>query len=193
MRVAVSGSHSTGKSTLIAAFLERRPEYVHEPEAYEALADQIELIPEEGPTPEDLEALLRYTVAAVARHAPGARVVFERSPVDYLAYAAASRRAWPPGSPTDFLKTFVPVVRASVSHLDLIALLPASRQGPITARADEDERFRRSVHQKLSAALLDDEYDLFEDRDRPRVVELSPLPERQLADLIRLTAVAGRV
>jgi hypothetical protein len=191
MRVAVSGSHSTGKSTLIAAFLEQRPDYLHEPEAYEALADEVEPIPSEGPTPEDLEAFLRYTVSAVARHAPGACVVFERSPVDYLAYAAASRRAWPPGSATDFLKTFVPVVRASVCHLDLIALLPVSGQGPITARADEDERFRRRVHEKLGAALLEDEYDLFGDRDRPLVIELSPLPERQLKDLIRLTRASS--
>ena len=29
MRIAVAGSHGTGKSTLIAAFVDRRPEYVY--------------------------------------------------------------------------------------------------------------------------------------------------------------------
>jgi hypothetical protein len=37
MRVAVSGTHNTGKSTLIAAFLAERPQYAHEPQAYEAI------------------------------------------------------------------------------------------------------------------------------------------------------------
>ena len=43
MRIAVSGSHSVGKSTLIAGFLSRHPEYAHEPEAFEVLADDVEL------------------------------------------------------------------------------------------------------------------------------------------------------
>ena len=68
MRVAVSGSHSTGKSTLIAAFLAKCPEYVHEPEAYEELADDIALLASEGPDIEGLTALLVHTVSAVGRH-----------------------------------------------------------------------------------------------------------------------------
>ena len=187
MHVAISGSHNTGKSTLIAAFVERRPQYVYEPEAYEALADDVALTSSEGPTSDGLEALLRYTVSALAGHPRGACVVFERSPVDYLAYAAASGRSWPAGTVRDFLATSIPVVRASLRHLDLIALLPVSRRGPIESRADEDARFRRRVDERLRRALIDDDYDLFPEA-APRVVELSPFPERQLAELIRLTA-----
>src|SRR5688500_6223473 len=111
MRIAGSGSHSTGKSTLIAAFLDARPEYSYEPEAYEALADDITLTSSGGPDAEGLELLLEYSVSAVAAALPGARVVFERSPVDYLAYAAASRRSWPPGAAAEFIRAHAPVVR----------------------------------------------------------------------------------
>jgi hypothetical protein len=191
MRVAVSGSHNTGKSTLIAAFIQRRPEYVHEPEAYETLADDIALDASEGPTPDGLESLLQYTVSAVATHAAGTCVVFERSPVDYLAYAAASRRTWPASMMKQFLRTYVPIVRASVRHLDLIAFVPLSHGGPIAPRSDEDEGFRKRVDQKLRSALIDDDYGLFEDAS-PLVVELPPSPDRQLAELIRLTKREGR-
>ena len=61
MRVAVSGSHSVGKSTLIAAFLSRHPEYAHEPEAFEVLADDVELTESGAPTPDGLLLLLNYT------------------------------------------------------------------------------------------------------------------------------------
>jgi hypothetical protein len=91
MRVAVSGAHRTGKSTLIAAFLAQRPQYAHEPEAYEDLADDIALLAFEGPDIEGLAALLVHTVSTIGGHGPGAAVIFERSPVDYLAYAAATR------------------------------------------------------------------------------------------------------
>jgi len=189
MKVAVAGSHSTGKSTLIAAFVSQRPEYTSEAEAYEALAADVDIV-SEGPTPEGLAALLEYTVTAVSSHAGGACVVFERSPVDYLAYAAASRRMWGPGEAAGFLSRYVPVVRASVRDLDLIALVPLVRGGPIGGRPGEDERFRRRVDEQLRRALVDDDFKLFEG-DTPRVVELSPSPSRQLAELIDLTAGAG--
>jgi AAA domain len=181
MRIAVSGSHGTGKSTLIAAFLERRPEFAHEPEAYEILADEVDLAGDDGPSREGLESLLRWTLDAVARHAAGARVVHERSPVDYLAYAAASRRAWPPGDASDFLSAFVPAVREAVGDLDLIAFLPVSRAIP--GRPDENPGFRRRVDRELRRALLDDDYDLFAG-PRPAIVELPMEPERQLAVLV---------
>jgi hypothetical protein len=189
MKVAVAGSHSTGKSTLIAAFVARRPEYVYETEAYEALAADVDIV-SDGPTPEGLAALLEYTVSAVSSHPRGACVMFERSPVDYLAYAAASRRMWTPQVAAEFLTTYVPVVRASVRDLDVIALVPVARSGPITGRPGEDERFRRRVDEQLRRALVDDDYNLF-GGDAPVVVELAPSPERQLAELMRITEKGG--
>ena len=58
MRLAVSGSHGTGKSTLIAAFLAKRPEYVHEPAAFETLGHDGELGESGAPTVDGLRALL---------------------------------------------------------------------------------------------------------------------------------------
>jgi hypothetical protein len=39
MRIAVAGTHASGKSTLIADFLATHPEYAHEAEPYEWLDD----------------------------------------------------------------------------------------------------------------------------------------------------------
>jgi hypothetical protein len=186
MRFAVSGSHATGKSTLIAAFLAKRSEYRHEPEAFETLGDDVELGESGEPTPDGLRALLEYTVAVVESRASEARVVFERSPVDYLAYAAASRSAWQGAAVAEFLSAHVPIVKASLRRLELIAYLPASPDGP-EGRPSEDAGFRRRVDRCLRRALLEDEYDLLDDRDAPAVVELPPQPERQLAELVRLT------
>jgi hypothetical protein len=188
LRVAVAGSHGTGKSTLIAAFLARCPHYRHEPEAFESLADDIDLTISEGPTADGLKALLDHTISAVSAHPPGTFVVFERSPVDYLAYAAASR-SWPRGSVASFLETFVPRVEKSLRNLDLIVLLPISKALP--ALDGENPHFRRRVDEALRCALVDDDYNLFRDQDSPRVVELSPPSARQLAELIRLTATRG--
>ena len=183
MRLAVSGSHGTGKTTLVAAFLDACPGYHHEPEAFETLGDEVEMT-SEGPTPEGLERLLEHTLSVVGVYAEGASVVFERSPVDYLAYAAASKN-WPSGRES-FLEAFVPRVRLAIRNLDVIAFLPLPAPGSIDERAGEDRRFRKRVDAALRSALLDDEYDLFDDPAAPTVAELPRAPDRRLGALRRL-------
>jgi len=187
MRLAIAGSQSTGKSTLIAAFLAKRPQYAHEPEAFETLGDDIDLSASEGPDVEGLAALLEHTVSVVQGHPPGASVIFERSPVDYLAYAAASRSI-APSERAAFMREYLPLVRGSLRYLDLIVLLPVSARGPFRSRPNEDALFRRRVDDRIRRALLDDDYDLFGGDHVPLVVEGSPLPDQQLAELIRRTA-----
>jgi hypothetical protein len=110
--------------------------------------------------------------------------------VDYLAYAAASRsRSWTSARPA-FLAAQVPLVRASLRLLDVIAYLPVSPAGPVQGRPGEDTRFRARVDECLRRALLDDEYDLFGEDGSPAVLQLPPRPEGQLAELVRL-AEAG--
>ncbi|MEM7355973.1 MAG: AAA family ATPase [Acidobacteriota bacterium] len=190
MRIAVSGSHSTGKSTLAAAFVAQCPQYVYEPEAYEMLADDITLTASEGPDVEGLAALLDYTISVLANHRAKPCVLFERSPVDYLAYAAATR-SMVSTERADFLQGHLPAVRDALLDLELIVLLPVSDQGPIAARPGEDERFRSRVDDRLRRALIDDEYDLFDGPEAPQVVEFSPLPDQQLAELTRWTEAGG--
>ena len=191
MRLAVSGSHGTGKSTLVAAFLEACPDYRHEPEAFETLGDEVDMT-SEGPTPEGLERLLEHTLSVVSGYPAGASVVFERSPVDYLAYAAASKE-WPAGAAETFLRAFVPRVRTAIRNLDLIALLPLPAKGSIDERPGDDRRFRKRVDAALRSALLDDDYDLLDDPAAPTVAELPRSPDRQLGELRRRARRSGGV
>lgn len=183
----MSGSHSVGKSTLIAAFLDRHPEYAHEPEAFEVLADDVELTESGAPRPDGLLLLLNYTLAAVDSRAAQARVIFERSPVDYLAYAAASAQAWQPNETREFLRAQKPIVRAAMRQLELVAYLPLPTAGPV-GRHGESRAFRRRVDACLRRALLDDRYGLFAEGRAPRVVALPPAVERQLDELSRLVS-----
>lgn len=185
MKIAISGSHGTGKSTLLAALLARRPHYREEPEAFELFGDEITLLPGEGPDIDGLALLLEHTIETLVRSEPGDSIVFERSPVDYLAYAAASE-AIPAAERAVFVEHYVPAVREAIRHLDLLVLL--STKGVVAARPDDDEGFRDRVDAELRRALIDDEHDLFDGPDSPRIVELSPDPDRWLGELARETA-----
>lgn len=182
MRIAVAGTHGVGKSTLIAAFLERRPRYAHEPEAFETLGDDVEM-DEHGPTADGLRLLAAHAVAALERYPPGADVIVERSPADYLAYAASLRVSR--GERAALVEELSPLVRRGLAGLDLVAYLPLRPGGP-EGRAEDDPRFRRRVDRALAAALLDDAYDLF-GVGAPRVVALQGARVGRLDGLLRNT------
>ncbi|MEM9593731.1 MAG: AAA family ATPase [Acidobacteriota bacterium] len=185
VRIAVSGSHSTGKSTLVARFLEQRPGYLSEPEAFEVLGDDITLT-SQGPDAEGLADLLGYSISVVESHAPGAAVILERSPVDYLAYAAASE-ALTADEGEGFVLQHLPAVRDSVRGLDLIVMLPVGGAEYVPARPGEDEGFRLRVDECLRRLLVDDDLGLFAGPAAAAVVEAGPSPDRQLAELLRRT------
>jgi hypothetical protein len=190
VRVAIAGSHSVGKTALISRFLGLCPECVHEPEAFETLADDVELTESGAPTRDGLLLLLNYTLAVVEGRAAQDRVIFERSPVDYLAYAAASVGAWHPDDIRDFLRAQRPRVRDSLRHLELIAYLPIPASDSVRRRG-EGKVFRRRVDAHLRRALLEDRYRIFGDRRRPVVVALAPTPGEQLRELRRRVGGIG--
>lgn len=87
MRVGISGTHGTGKTTLAEALCERLPGHVMADEPYY-------LLEEEGyefgfpPSPEDYRAMLACSLRTLG--APARRgTVFDRTPLDYLAYMTA--------------------------------------------------------------------------------------------------------
>src|SRR4026207_2392916 len=89
MRVAVSGTHCSGKSTLIDAFLSTHHEFAHEPEPYEALNDLYGEVFGAEPSAEDFFRQLEYQTERLDHYYLGDSVIFDRSPVDFLAYLLA--------------------------------------------------------------------------------------------------------
>src|SRR5689334_17848496 len=89
MRIAISGTHCSGKSSLIEAFLDQYPHFWHEVEGYEAL-EQLhgECFSSEA-NAEDLFRQFAYCIERLGAYEPGANVVFERSPFDYVAHLQA--------------------------------------------------------------------------------------------------------
>ena len=85
MRVGISGAHGTGKTTLAEALCARLPGHVTADEPYYLLGD-------EGyefgfpPSPEDYRALLARSVLILTSPPSRPAVIFDRTPLDYLAY-----------------------------------------------------------------------------------------------------------
>ena len=146
MRIAVSGTHGVGKSTLIDEFLSMQPEFTHEPEPYTVLVEDFGEEFSDEPNMEDFRRQLDFNIDRLRQHAPGEKVIYERCPVDFLAYVDALE----PGSVEALLG---PVAKA-MQNLDLIVYLPLDKDQTLES---EYPKLQKAVDRRLSKILLDDE------------------------------------
>ncbi|MDC0712429.1 AAA family ATPase [Stigmatella sp. ncwal1] len=152
MRIAVSGTHRSGKSTLIDALSDLLPNYVAVDEPYHQLEEEGYAFAE-TPSVEDFEEQLARSIANLDEDPRD--VLFDRCPVDFIGYLLAheDRDAFD-------LDEWLPRVRRALRKLDLIVLVGIERPDRITLSASDDEALRLAVDEKLKELLLDDPYAL---------------------------------
>ena len=68
MRIAISGAHCVGKSTLIEAFLAAHPEFIEEPEPYTVLVEEYGEEFSSSPTVDDFYRQLEFNIQRLRTH-----------------------------------------------------------------------------------------------------------------------------
>jgi predicted ATPase len=146
MRVAFSGTHRTGKTTLLEAISAELPAYTTIDEPYRLLEDEgYEL--SDPPTAEDFERQLRRSFQAIAES--GANTLFDRCPLDLLAYLQVIDDELDADAWLDELRT-------SIEALDLIVVVSIESPDVIVVPAHEDRRLRSRVDEVVRTLVLDD-------------------------------------
>jgi predicted ATPase len=146
MRIAFSGSHRVGKSTLVQAVADALPRFATVDEPYALLEEEGYEYPE-VPALEDFEAQLERSLAALEEGAD--RVLFDRCPADVLAYLLTHEER-----ETFELEDWLERTREAMRSLDLVVFVPIE-DGRIPVPAHEDRALRRAVHEKLDELLVD--------------------------------------
>ena len=171
MRIVVSGTHASGKSTLISDFAARHRDFVVLPDPFESIDETWD-----EPGAAMFAAQLGVAARRLLDYGPGDEVIAERGPIDFLAYLGAlgsepSDRVWE-------------LAAEAMRRVDLLVVLPLVSPDSIPVSADE--------HPALRAAMNDELLDLVDDPDlvaEATVIELTGAPPDRLAALER--AVAG--
>ena len=138
MRIGVTGTHGVGKTTLIEEFLRLHPEYQHEPEPYEVLSEDYGEEFAAEPCVEDFLRQLEFNLERLKQRAAEVNVIYERCPLDFLAYVRAL------GSNVTDEKIF-----DALQQLDLIVYLPLDEE----TNNDEFPKLRKAVDRQLSELL----------------------------------------
>ena len=179
MRVAISGTHCSGKSTLIDAFLPAHPNFAHEPEPYVALQDEYGDTFAADPSADDFYQQLAFNIGRLRQYQPGDDVIYERCPVDFLAYLFALHDLRRATAAVRLIKASIGLAVNGLAFLDLIVFLPLNPADGIEVSDSEDPALRRAVDRRLIRLLSDDDLDLFP-TDRPIIVEAQGSTDQRL-------------
>jgi hypothetical protein len=181
MRIAVTGTHGSGKTTLIDDFLDGHRQYAHAQEPYWELAQ--EGLPfADGPTVDGLADQLQQSARLILA-ATDRDMIFDRCPLDFIAYLdVVSEEEGDEWTPSGKL---LARIEAALATLDLIVFLPLSRPDEITTEI-EYPTLRRAVDERLKLILREDALGLLE--DGPRIIEISGPRSARLAQLAAAVA-----
>lgn len=178
MRLAISGTHGSGKTSLIEDLASARPHYETVAEPYWLLAAEGRHFSGE-PSLADFEEQLEASCSLILAGAGQADVVFDRSPLDFIAYleviGAAEGIEWIPHA------KLLPRIEKALSRLDLIVFLPLTVPDEIDVPI-ELPRLRQRVDARLKSMLRTDDLGLLE--HGPRVVEISGTRADRLARVL---------
>ncbi|MEU0539584.1 AAA family ATPase [Nocardia sp. NPDC005978] len=166
MRIGVSGPHGTGKTTLVHELCSRFGELTPVEEPYVLLEeDGYEF--EWPPSRADYRAQLNRSIELLTTGADGS--VFDRTPVDFLAYLAAT------GLDVESI-TDTAGIQTALGTLDLLVIVPISPETETLLPAAEMPGLRRAVNDALLELVYADPLQLLADIP---VVELTgPLADR---------------
>jgi predicted ATPase len=150
MRIAVSGAHRTGKTTLIVGLARALPTYAVADEPYHLLEEEGHVFPE-MPSLEDFELQLERSIDCVLASAENQ--LFDRCPADILAYLASHRDA------DGFdVEPCLPRLWSAMQLLDQIVFVPIEAPDRVILSGGEDGALRRRVDEELRTIVLEDRW-----------------------------------
>jgi predicted ATPase len=182
MRIVVSGTHASGKSTLISDFALRHP-------GFTVLPDPFDLMDETWDTPNAalFAAQLRVAATRLSSAESAGDVIAERGPIDFLAYLAALADLGRPSVGRDDLARLRATTAEAMAHVDLLVVLTLEVPDVIRVPDDEDPGLRTAMDAHLLDLCDDDELI----GAVGRVVEVGGSPQQRL-DLVLVAGPGAR-
>lgn len=190
MRIAISGSHSLGKSTVVNDWVAAHPDFHREEEPYRVLGlnGPYEICFREASTRLQNGIQLYYNISRIHRYpATADKVIFDRAPVDYIAYSQYTANQGTTDIDDDFVESMVPAVRESPDHLDILAFVSKSDAWPVEMEEDGirpvDHAYRDEVDTIFKEIYRNSRFNIIPKSGGPRIIELFGPPMQRLEQI----------
>lgn len=149
MRIAVSGTANTGKTTFIKDFLGKWPSYKTPEKTYRDIIAKKNLPHSDKTCIATQRAILDFQVETQASYAKTDNVIFDRCPLDNLVYSMWAMNQGDGDITDKFIDECIPLVRESMKNLDIIFFIPITKAAAIPIVNDgmrqTDEEYIKEV------------------------------------------------
>lgn len=152
MRIAISGTHFSGKSTLMKALNKELPNYESINEAYVLLEEEGYEF-HEPPSLEEFEQMIKKAVSTIRMSKKN--TIFDRTPLDYYAYALAISKGAGFEEEVD-TESLIEEMADAMKQIDLVVFIPIEYPDRILVPSSQDKRLRLAVDEKLQELLFED-------------------------------------
>jgi predicted ATPase len=145
MKIAIIGAHRVGKTTLAESLQESLPGYDYVQEPYDGLEEAGHVF-SDPPGLDDYLVQLEYSIARISKS--GNNVIFDRSPIDILAYIKAV-------SGSEYFKSLYHKVQRAITGIDLFVFVPIQDPDIISCPVSELPGLRTRVDEILHEWVRD--------------------------------------
>jgi nicotinamide riboside kinase len=199
MRVAISGTANTGKSTLVNDFLNRWSNYRTPMQTYRQIVENNKDKHSDKTTQQVQEDILDFMIKTQCQYTPEDNVLFDRCTLDNLAYTLGGiHRNMIPGSYGDIV---IPLIRESLRNIDIIFLVRYDPAIPIVNDGIRcvDEQYIKEIDAIFGLIYEDylknndETYTLFPKDDMPAIIEIRGTRQQRLAQIAEYIDPFGSV
>ncbi|MHA3788669.1 ATP/GTP-binding protein [Flavobacterium hauense] len=145
MKIAITGAHRVGKTTLSEKLQEYLPDYELIAEPYYEL-EELGYEFSETPNADDFAEQLKYSIKQIA--ASGDNVIFDRCPVDIMAYLEAL-------DGIQYINSMYDKAENAMEEIDLIVFVPIEQPDVIAHQKSDYPELRDAVNEILKDSVHD--------------------------------------
>lgn len=182
MKIAVSGTHCIGKTTLIEDFVAKHNEFIPQREAYYQLQESSQAEFELELSYDNLAEQLDLSIEQLNQASPDSNLIYDRCPIDYIAYLLSIENDDMFDINNSEIADRFDDIRDALQQLDLIVFLPLSDAQPIDY-VEDDPEFREHADQQFKHLYREDPYDLFPNYSQPKIIEVFGDREQRIQQL----------
>jgi nicotinamide riboside kinase len=187
MRVAISGTSNTGKSTLISSFLHTWKEYSTPEKTYRDKLEEGDL-PHSAETTADTQlTILDSMIDTIKEYDKNSKVIFDRCPLDNIAYTLWAHAKGVEGIDKKFVDKCIDKAKESFRNIDMILFVRYDDSIKIVddGTRETDVEYIKEIDNILEALVeqYKQNYDadiFFPYNDSPGIIELPSNPQRRI-------------
>ena len=200
MRIAISGTANTGKSTLVKNFLAVWSNYKTPEKTYRDLIKEKNLEHSSKTTTDTQWDILNFMIDQLQEHDKDSNVVFDRCPLDNLVYTLWAHNKEIEGFDKEYVDKCINLTKESMRHLDIIFLL---RYDPSIKIVDDELRevnkeYIEEIDNIFNSLFLQYEQNcdadiFFPKDDSPGIIVLPTKPQQRIDTIAEYISPSGDI